>query len=378
MDYIFLQHYWWFIISLLAGILVFLMFVQGGQSLLFSVAKTDAEKSIITNIFGHKWELTFTTLVTFGGAFFASFPLFYSTSFGGATYVWFAILIVFVIQAVSYMYRTKPNNFLGTKTYDCFLLINGVLGTLLIGTAIGTFFTGSEFLVDRANIGNILNGSNVISQWKNPLRGLEAIFDYRNIALGLAIFFLSRVLGIQFLYNQVIKSDFVNKLNKTLIISTLLFLITFLTFLISILFSSGWAVDSNGEISIVEYKYLTNLIEMPIVTLFLLLGIISLLWSLFTSIKRQSRNSIWFGGVGTVITVVSLLLVSGWNNTAYYPSTYDIQSSLTIFNSSSSEFTLRTMFYVSLFIPVVLTYITYAWIQMSKPSTPEQINKDDY
>lgn len=368
LSYTFLQEYWWLIISILGGILVLLMFVQGGQSLLFSVAKTDEEKDIIIHTFGHKWELTYTTLVTFGGAFFASFPLFYSTSFGGAIYVWLAILFVFVIQAISYEFRSNPKNFLGTKTYDCFLLINGVLGTILIGTAVGTFFTGSEFIVNRENLINLTGGSNAISQWENSLRGLEAIFDYRNVALGLAVFFLARVLAIQYLYNQVPNKTFTKKLKKTLIISAGLFLVTFLTFLISILFSSGWATDANGMISIVEYKYFINLIEMPVVLVLMLLGIVAVLWSLFVSIFKQSSNSIWFGGVGAFVTVVMLFLIAGWNNTSYYPSSYDIQSSLTIYNSSSSEFTLKIMFYTSLGIPFIISYITYAWIQMSKPN----------
>lgn len=368
MDYIFLQQYWWLIISILGGALVFLMFVQGGQSLLFSVAKTTEEKNIISNVFGHKWELTFTTLVTFGGAFFASFPLFYSTSFGGAIYVWLLILIVFVIQAVSYEFRSNPNNLLGTKTYDCFLLVNGILGTILIGTAVGTFFTGSDFLVNKANLGNIMGESNVISQWKNPLMGLEAIFDYRNVALGLSVFFLSRIIAIQFLYNQVANNQFAKKLTKTLIISAALFLITFLTFLISILLSKGWEIGADNLIYTIKYKYWNNLIEMPVIMLMMIVGILSVLWSIFISITKQSSNSIWFGGAGTFVTVVMLFLIAGWNNTAYYPSSYDIQSSLTIYNSSSSEFTLKVMFYASLFIPFLIAYISYAWRQMSRPS----------
>ena len=371
LSYIFLQQYWWLIISILGGVLVLLMFVQGGQSLLFSVAKTPEEKDIIINTFGHKWELTYTTLVTFGGAFFASFPLFYSTSFGGAIFVWLLILIVFVIQAFSYEFRSNPKNFLGTKTYDCFLLINGVLGTILIGTAVGTFFTGSEFVINKSNLFDLAGGSNVISQWENPLRGLEAIFDYRNVALGIAVFFLARVLSIQFLYNQVPNKPFTQKLRKTLIISAILFLVSFLTFLISILFSDGWAVDTNGIISVVEYKYFINLIEMPVVLILLLLGIVSVLFSLFLSIFKKCSCSIWYGGAGTFITVTMLFLISGWNNTSYYPSTFDMQSSLTIFNSSSSEFTLRTMFYSSLFLPIIIFFIYYAWKQMSKPNKSE-------
>ena len=371
LSYIFLQQYWWLIISILGGALVSLMFVQGGQTLLFSIAKTPEEKDIIINAFGHMWEMTYTTLVTFGGAFFASFPLFYSTSFGGATFVWLLILFVFVIQAFSYEFRSNPNNFLGTRTYDCFLLINGILGTILIGTAVGTFFTGSEFLVNKTNLINLTGGSNVISQWQNPLHGLEAIFDYRNVALGIAVFFIARVLAIQFLYNQVPNKPFTQKLRKHLIVSSVLFLVSFLTFLISILLSSGWAVDANGVISIVEYKYFTNLIEMPIVLVLMLLGIVAVLVSMFLSIFKKCSCSIWYGGAGTFITVTMLFLIAGWNNTSFYPSTYDMQSSLTIFNSSSSEFTLRTMFGASMFLPIILFFIYYAWRQMSRPNKSE-------
>ncbi len=366
LTYIFLQHYWWLMISVLAGLLVFLMFVQGGQTLLFSVAKTKEDKDTILEVMGHKWELTFTTLVTFGGAFFASFPLFYSTSFGGAIYVWLLILFVFIIQAVSYEFRSNQNNFLGAKTYETFLFINGLLGTILIGAAVGTFFTGSEFFVDRANIGNITEGSNVISQWKHPLKGLEAIFDYRNVALGLAVMFLARILAIQFLYRLKSGNSLIPKLKKTLIISSCLFLVTFLTFLISILFSKGWQHDAMGVISQVDYKYLTNLIEMPIIAVIMLVGIVLVLLSLYLSVFKTSRNAIWAGGIGTVLTVITLFLIAGWNGTSYYPSTFDMQSSLTITNSSSSEFTLNTMFYVSLFIPVVFAYIWYAVAQMQK------------
>lgn len=376
LTYTFLQHYWWLIVSILAATLVFLMFVQGGQSLLFCVAKTHEHKNLIINVLGHKWELTFTTLVTFGGAFFASFPLFYSTSFGGAIYVWMLILFLFVIQAVGYEYRSKPNNLLGIKTYEYFLFFNGLLGTILIGTAVGTFFTGSEFIVNTSNISN-LTSSNVISQWQNPWHGIEAVLDYRNVALGLAVFFLSRILAIQYFYNQINDKELLGNLKKTLIFSAVAFLITFLTFLISILLSKGWSVEPiTGIISIVEFKYFTNLIQMPIVLIMLLVGIVMVLWSLFISITKQSRKAIWFGGLGTIITVVMLMLMAGWNNTSYYPSVSDIQSSLTIFNSSSSEFTLRVMFYVSFFIPVVIGYIWYAWYQMSKK--PETTKTDTY
>lgn len=365
MTYILLQQYWWFIISLLAGILVFLLFVQGGQSVLFCLGRNEEQKSVILNTMGHKWELTFTTLVTFGGAFFASFPLFYSTSFGGAIYVWIAILICFILQAVSYEFRKKPNNLLGARTYEYFLVANGVLGTILLGTAVGTMFTGGDFIVNHSNILS-LTGSNVISEWQNPWHGLEAVTDYRNVALGLAVFFLARVLGIQYLHNATENFEIKQNSKRLFLISAIGFLICFLTFLISILFSNGYAANSDGVISIVAYKYLSNMLEMPIITAFFLVGVVSVLWSIWLTISKQSTKAIWFGGAGTVVTVTTLLLFAGYNGTSYYPSTADIQSSLTITNSSSSYFTLKTMAYASILIPFVFAYIWYAWKQMNK------------
>lgn len=373
LSYTFLQHYWWLIVSVLGGLLVFLMFVQGGQSILFCVTKNEKQKDTIVGTLGHKWELTFTTLVTFGGAFFASFPLFYSTSFGGAIYVWLLILFMFVIQAVGYEFRTKPNNLLGTKTYDYFLFLNGLLGTILIGAAVGTFFTGSEFIVNRDNIANSVGASNIISQWQNPWHGIEAVLDYRNVALGLAVFFLCRVLAIQYFYNQITDKELTGQMKKMLKISSVLFLVTFLTFFVSILFATGWAVDpQTGLITQEPYKYLHNLLAMPVVLILLLLGVVAVLWSIYTSVFHSSQKAIWFGGTGTVVTVVMLLLCAGWNNTAYYPSVSDMQSSLTVYNSSSSDFTLRVMFYVSLFIPIVVGYIWYAWRQMNKKKDTEK------
>lgn len=365
MSYILLQQYWWFIISLLAGILVFLLFVQGGQSLLFCLGRNEEQKTILLNTMGRKWELTFTTLVTFGGAFFASFPLFYSTSFGGAVYVWIAILLCFIIQAVSYEFRSKPNNLLGARTYEWFLVINGVLGSILLGTAVGTMFTGGDFIVNHGNIVS-LTGSNVISEWQNPWHGLEAVTDYRNVALGLAVFFLARVLGIQYIHNAT-ESEAIKKQSKKVFLSSaLLFVLLFLVFLISILFSNGYAEDASGIISVVKYKYFYNMIEMPIITLFFLLGVVSVLWSIWMTISKQTPKAIWFGGAGTIVTVTTLLLFAGYNGTAYYPSTADLQSSLTITNSSSSYFTLKTMAYASISIPFVIAYIWYAWSQMNK------------
>lgn len=375
MEYILLQQYWWFIISLLAGILVFLLFVQGGQSMLFCLGRNEEQKSIILNTMGSKWELTFTTLVTFGGAFFASFPLFYSTSFGGAVYVWMAILLCFIIQAVSYEFRKKPGNLLGARTYEYFLVINGVLGTILLGTAVGTLFTGGDFIVNHGNIVS-LTGSNVISEWQNPWHGLEAVTDYRNVALGLAVFFLARVLGVQYLNNASDNAEMRQQSKKIFLVSSVLFLICFLTFLISILFANGYGEDASGVISVVEYKYFNNMMEMPIITLFFLLGVVSVLLSIWLTLRSHSRRAIWFGGIGTIATVTTLLLFAGYNGTAYYPSTAEIQSSLTITNSSSSYFTLKTMAYASLLIPFVIAYIWYAWREMNKKRiTGESIKK---
>ena len=377
--YVFLQHYWWFLISLLGALLVFLLFVQGGQGLLYTIGKTEEERNMIVNSLGRKWEFTFTTLVTFGGAFFASFPLFYSTSFGGAFYVWMLILLVFVIQAVAYEFRRKPNNFLGEKSYNAFLVINGIAGTFLLGAAVGTLFTGANFTVDRMNLGNI-SGVNTISQWTTSWRGLEALTDYRNWALGLAVLFLSRILGLQYFLNNIDDETIAMRSRKHLVYNTGPFLICFLTFLISLLGANGWAVDpTTGVISIEPLKYLHNLLDMPVIMVLLLLGVIAVLWGIGTAIFKGSRSSIWFSGIGTVVTVLSLLLLAGYNNTAYYPSLADTQSSLTIYNSSSSLFTLKAMSIVSLLIPFVVAYIWYAWRAMNrKPISRQEINNEEH
>ena len=364
--YSLLQHYWWFIISLLTGILVFMLFVQGGQTLIYSIGKEQPERDRILGALGHKWEITFTTLVTFGGAFFASFPLFYSTSFGGAFYVWMLILLVFVIQAVGYEFRKKPSNLLGERTYDFFLFLNGFLGTLLLGCAVGTMFTGGEFVVNRNNIVNTV-GQNVISVWQNPLLGLEALFDYRNVALGLAVFFLSRVLAIHYFFNSVSTKKIRAKAKRPLLISSIGFVVSFLTFLISILFSSGVTYDPLLETFLREdFKYFINMLELPIVSSLLIVGVVAVLYAIFIGLTKRSVNAIWFSGAGTIVTVTMLLLLAGYNNTAYYPSLSDINSSLTISNSSSSEFTLTVMSCVSLIIPVVIWYIWYAWKKMGR------------
>lgn len=359
--YIALQHYWWFLVSLLGALLVFLLFVQGGQSLLFSLGKTELQQKMMLNSTGRKWEFTFTTLVTFGGAFFASFPLFYSTSFGGAYWVWMLILICFVIQAVSYEYQAKKGNLLGKKTYQVFLIINGVVGPILLGTAVGTFFNGAEFIVNKNQITDV--AMPVISTWANPWHGLEAALVFWNLCLGLAVFFLARVLALLYFINNIDDTELTDRCRKRLLPETVLFLVFFLTFLIHTLVQKGFAVDpATQEIYRQPYKYLLNLIEMPYVLALLLVGVIGVLFGIGKTIFSAGwRKGIWFAGTGTVLTVLALLLCAGWNHTAYYPSTADLQSSLTLANSSSSPFTLKVMSYVSILVPIVLAYIFYAW-----------------
>jgi len=375
--YSFLQHYWWFLISLIGGILAFLLFVQGGQTLLFSLSKNEDERKLLVNVLGGKWEFTFTTLVTFGGAFFASFPLFYSTSFGGAYWVWMLILFCFVIQAVSYEYQSKPGNFLGKNTYRSFLFVNGLLGTFLIGAAIATFFTGSDFIVNKANITNPI--APVISSWGNEWHGLDALFNLRNWLLGFAVFFLARSLALLFFINRVNNENIEKRSRKLLWYNAVPFLIFFLTFLIWTLLAKGFAVDTNGIVTMESFKYFTNLIQMPVVMLLLLLGVVGVLWGIgCTLFCANNRKGIWFAGIGTVLTVCSLLLITGYNGTSFYPATPDLQSSLTIFNASSSEFTLKAMSLVSLLIPIVLVYIVIAWRAMEKKHTDiKDVNSDD-
>lgn len=356
-----LQHYWWFLISLLGALLVFLLFVQGGQSLLISMGKTEIQRKMMLNSTGRKWEFTFTTLVTFGGAFFASFPLFYSTSFGGAYWVWIVILLCFVIQAVSYEYQAKKGNLLGKKTYRAFLMINGIGAPILLGTAVGTFFHGAEFIVNKEQITDI--AMPVISTWANPWHGLEAVLVFWNVCLGIAVFFLARVLALLYFINNINDDDLVSRSRKRLIPETILFLVFFLTFLVHLMLTKGFAVNpETSEVFMQPYKYFINLIEMPVVLVVLLLGVVGVLFGIGKSIfSKEWKKGIWFAGTGTVLTVLALLLCAGWNNTAYYPSVVDLQSSLTIKNSSSSFFTLKTMSYVSILIPFVLAYIFYAW-----------------
>ncbi len=380
MDYNFFIQYWWFVISLLGAILVFLLFVQGGQTLIPQLGKSEIEKTMMVNSIGRKWEFTFTTLVTFGGAFFAAFPLFYSTSFGGAYWVWMIILFCFIIQAVSFEFRKKENNFLGEKTYNTFLLINGFGGTFLLGVAVGTFFTGSEFVVNKENIANPIMP--IISQWTNPLHGLEALANPRNLLLGLVVLFLSRTLGSLYFINNINDQTLQERAKKALKVCGTVFVVLFVTFLTITLLSEGFAVDKEtGLVSMEKYKYFNNLIEMPVVLAMLLIGVVLVLFGLGKTMfsKIIFRKGIWFAGIGTVMAVLSLFLIAGYNNTAYYPSIFNPQSSLTIYNSSSSLFTLKTMSIVSLIIPFVLAYIFYAWRKMDKVSiTKEEMQEDGH
>ncbi len=361
-SYLFLQHYWWLLGSVLASLLVFLMFVQGGQTFILTLGRTDTEKSMIVNALGRKWEFTFTTLVTFGGALFASFPLFYATSFGGAYWVWMAILFSFIIQAVAYEYRKKPANFLGTKTYDVFLLINGLLGPLLIGTAVATFYTGSNF---------VLNDMNHV-EWQSAWRGLEAVVNPINVIFGLAVLFLARVLGLLYLINTIDHADLYERAKKKLMVNSVIFLVLFLTFVGWLVMTKGYAYDDTGKVFMEPHKYLHNLLQMPVVLVILLVGVVLVLWGLFVSLFKGSKMGIWHTGIGTVLTVLALFLTVGYNHTSFYPSYVDLQSSLTIENASSSYFTLKVMSYVSIMIPFVLAYIWYAWKSINVEKITEE------
>lgn len=361
MNYELLQQYWWLVVSLLGAILVFLLFVQGGNSLLFSLAKNEEQRKMLVNSTGRKWEFTFTTLVTFGGAFFASFPLFYSTSFGGAYWLWMIILFSFVLQAVSYEFQSKAGNLLGKKTYQTFLVINGIVGPVLLGGAVATFFTGSNFLVNKENM--VDQVMPVISSWGNNWHGLDALANVWNVVLGLAVFFLARILGLLYFLNNIDDKELNDRSRKALIVNSVLFLVFFLGFVVRTLLAEGFAVDPATKLVYMEkYKYFTNFIEMPVVLGVFLIGVVLVLFGIGKSILKPGfTKGIWFAGAGTVLTVLALLLCAGYNNTAYYPSGLDIQSSLTIANSCSSEFTLRTMAYVSILVPFVIAYIFYAW-----------------
>ncbi len=367
-----LQQYWWIIVSLLASFLVFLMFVQGGQTLLGIIGKTNTEKNILVNSIGRKWDITFTTLVTFGGAFFASFPLFYSTSFGGAYWVWVLILFSFIIQAVSYEYRSKAGNFLGTKTYDVFLFINGLLATILIGAAVGTFFTGSEFSIDKARILDAT--SPVISRWENSTHGLEAALNITNLTLGLSVFFLSRILASLYFINNIDNETIISRAAKQVKINAIPFLLTFLTFTGLLITAKGFSVDTiSKKIFMEDYKYLSNFLDMPVVLIIFAIGVIGVLSGIYTGGFKTSKKAIWLAGTGTIFTVFAIFMIAGFNNTAFYPSSFNIQHSLTIENASSSHYTLTVMSYVSLLVPFVLGYIWFAWRAMNK----KKINEDD-
>lgn len=377
--YLFLQNYWWFLVSLLGAILVFLLFVQGGNSLLFNLGRSDMERTMLVNSTGRKWEFTFTTLVTFGGAFFASFPLFYSTSFGGAYWLWMIILFSFVLQAVSYEFQSKLGNLLGKKTYQVFLVINGVVGPVLLGAAVATFFNGSNFVINKGNLTDEMMP--VISLWANGWHGLDAFLDPWNLVLGLAVFFLARLLGNLYFINNIRSEELIPRCRRQLISDAVPFLIFFLAFVIRTLLKDGFAVNpETGEVYMEPYKYFQNLIQMPYLLVLFLVGVVGVLYGLIRSVfSKTFTKGIWFAGIGTILTVLALLLSVGYNHTAYYPSLSDLQSSLTLANSCSSKFTLEVMAYVSILVPFVLAYIFYAWRAIDrKPITPEEMRNDEH
>ncbi len=379
MDYVFYQEYWWFLVSLLGGLLVFLLFVQGGNALIFSLGKNETERKMIVNSTGRKWEFTFTTLVTFGGAFFASFPLFYSTSFGGAYWLWMLILFSFVLQAVSYEYQSKKGNLLGRNTYRAFLVLNGIMGPFLLGCAVATFFTGSAFTVSKGQL--LHEAMPVISSWGNSWHGLDALGNVWNVVLGLAVVFLSRVLGALYLVNNISDQMIERRARRAVAVNTVFFLIFFLSFVIRLFLTEGFAVDpENGRIFMEPFKYWNNLLALPVVAVIFLLGVVGVLAGILaTCFGSGYRKGIWWTGSGTVLAVLGLLLLAGYNHTAYYPSTLDLQSSLTLANSCSSEFTLKTMSVVSLLIPFVLAYIFYAWRCIDrKKIDANEMNDDDH
>ena len=397
MTYGFLQHYWCFVVSLLGALLVFLLFVQGANSIIFSLGKTDVERRMLINSTGRKWEFTFTTLVTFGGAFFASFPLFYSTSFGGAYWLWMLILFSFVLQAVSYEFQNKLGNFLGAKTFQCFLVFNGIVGPLLLGGAVATFFEGSNFIVEKGNLINSPLGAcdaslceelstltpqleitPVISHWANASHGLDALLNPWVLVFGLAVLFLARTLGILYVKNNIDDEAIRTRAAYQLAGSAFVFVVLFVAYLVHLMLKDGFAYDDSGTIFMEPNKYLHNAIDMWYLTVVLLIGVVLVLYGIIKELLGRSKG-IWFAGIGTVLTVLPLLLLSAWNHTAYYPSTADLQSSLTLENSSSSYFTLNTMFWVSLLVPFVLAYIVYAWRKIdSKRIDRAEIAADDH
>lgn len=369
-SYLFLQQYWWILISILGGVLVSLLFVQGGQTLIYTLGKTDKERTMLVNSLGHKWELTFTTLVTFGGAMFAAFPLFYATSFSGAYWIWMIILFCFVIQAVAYEYRKKPDNFLGQRTYEIFLIINGSLGVILLGAAVATFFTGSEFSIDELKH----------SEWRSSLHGIEAAFNPENILLGLSVFFLSRILALLYFISNIDDEKIHQRIKKQLIVNALPFLPVFISFVTILLFKDGFTYCDHTKIVTLEsFKYFRNFIELPFISFTFISGVVLVLTGLGKGLFSEHKSGIWYAGFGTFLTVFSLFCIAGLNSTCFYPSTYDLQSSLTIENSSSSQYTLTAMSYVSLFIPIVIVYIYFVWRAMDKkPISASGIEKEDH
>ena len=379
MTYEFLQHDWCFIVSLLGALLVFLLFVQGANSVARSLGQTEEGRRLVYNSTGRKWEFTFTTLVTFGGAFFASFPLFYSTSFGGAYWLWMIILFTFVLQAVSYEFQNKIGNFLGPKTFQFFLTLNGIVGPLLLGGAVATFFEGSNFIVEKNNLIDPTALTPIISRWANASHGLDALLNPWVLVLGFAVVFLARVLGILYVINNVNDEDIRSRGSVRLIGAAVPFLVLFVAYLIHVLLKDGFAVDDLGRIYMEPYKYLNNFIDMWYLTIVLLIGVVLVLFGIGKTILSKTYiGGTWPAGIGTVLTVLTLLLCSAWNNTAYYPSTADLQSSLTLQNSCSSEFTLTTMFYVSLLVPFVLAYIVYAWRAIDAKKLDKEELKTDH
>ena len=378
MTYEFLQHYWCFVVALLGALLVFLLFVQGANSCIRSLGWTEEGRRLVLNSTGRKWEFTFTTLVTFGGAFFASYPLFYSTSFGGAYWLWMIILFTFVVQAVSYEFQNKLGNFLGPKTFQWGLILNGLLGPLLLGGAVATFFEGSNFIIAKNNLVDAGAITPIISRWANASHGLDALLNPWVLVFGLAVMFLARVLGILYVMNNVNDEDIRSRGSVRLLGNAVPFVILFVAYLAHLLLKDGYAYNDEGIIFMEPYKYLNNLLDMWYLTIILLIGVVLVLFGIGKTIWSKDYNSgIWPAGIGTVLTVLALLLCSAWNHTAYYPSTADLQSSLTMANSSSSEFTLRTMFYVSLLVPFVLAYIVYAWRAIDrKKLDKEEIQSD--
>jgi len=380
MTYEFLQHYWWFIVSLLGAILVFLLFVQGANSVARSLGHTEEERRMVYNSTGRKWEFTFTTLVTFGGAFFASFPLFYSTSFGGAYWLWMIILFTFVLQAVSYEFQNKIGNILGPKTFQFFLTLNGIVGPLLLGGAVATFFEGSNFIIAKENLVDTGAITPIISRWANASHGLDALLNPWVLVFGFAVVFLARVLGILYIINNVADENIRSRASVRLIGAAVPFVVLFVAYLVHLLVKEGYAINASDLVYMEPYKYLNNLIDMWGLLVLLFSGVVMVLFGIiYTIIRKDFIAGIWQAGLGTIFTVLALLLVAGYNNTAYYPSTADLQSSLTLANSCSSEFTLRTMFYVSFLVPFVLAYIFYAWRAIDKKKiTKEEITSDDH